>query len=191
MQKTARKYSLHGQSRTPLYRLWLSMRSRCRNPRHPTYPYYGGRGIRVCRRWAKFVNFAEDMAPRPDGLELERIDNNGNYTPKNCRWATHREQMNNTRVNRIVEWRGQRLNVTQWAHRLGLTQTQLESRVRRGKMTIEQALTRGFRERKLSASDVRKIRAHGRTGNLYQREIANLFGISQSEVSLILLGKHH
>ena len=88
----------------PLYPTWLMMRQRCSNPNHRSYPRYGGRGITVCERWnTSFLHFVSDMGERPDGLTLDRIDNDGNYEPSNCRWATRSEQeLNKTRPIKIT-----------------------------------------------------------------------------------------
>ena len=89
----------HGQATQPTgaYRSWISMRSRCRNPKCNRFQYYGGRGITICDRWDKFENFLADMGDRPVGRTLDRINVNGNYEPSNCRWATPAEQLMNRR----------------------------------------------------------------------------------------------
>lgn len=105
------KITLHGMRNAPEYRCWSSMKSRCSNPRHRGFKDYGGRGISVCDRWQVFENFLADMGPRPsDGHSIDRYPNNdGNYEPENCRWATAKQQIDNRRrpkQKRIVHIRG-------------------------------------------------------------------------------------
>jgi hypothetical protein len=92
--KITHGHSLNGE-RTSAYHRWRGMRERCNYPKNKKYKYYGGRGITVCERWARFENFLEDMGEPPLGMTLDRKDNDGNYEPGNCRWATKGEQESN------------------------------------------------------------------------------------------------
>lgn len=100
--ESGRNSATHGMDGTPTYKAWGSMKQRCLNPNHEFYRHYGGRGITICERWlSSFENFLADMGVRPDGLTLDRIDNNGNYEPGNCQWATRHQQNSNRRSSRI------------------------------------------------------------------------------------------
>lgn len=94
-RENANNQKTHGKHATALYKVWSSMKARCDNPNAPFYKRYGGRGIKVCERWSKFENFIEDMGERPEGMTIDRINNDGNYEPSNCRWVTHKENCNN------------------------------------------------------------------------------------------------
>lgn len=117
-----------------IYLAFSAMIARCHNPSVESYSRYGGRGIQVCDRWRhSFDNFIADMGPKPtESHTIERVDNDRGYEPGNCTWATRGEQASNRRSNRYVECRGERLTVTQWASRLGVSPGTLSYRVRNG-----------------------------------------------------------
>lgn len=129
----------HDGTDTPEYQTWCRMLSRCRNTRDKRFSDYGGRGISVCERWLCFEAFRDDMGPRPHRKSLDRIDCNGNYEPHNCRWATASEQQRNRRTTRMIEFNGERHDVTTWAEKLGIPVGTLNARLRRG-WTVERAL---------------------------------------------------
>lgn len=131
----------HGKCKTPEYHVWLTMKARCGNPNADAYPRYGGRGIRVCARWMKFENFISDMGERPSASHsVERKDNDGDYEPGNCIWASKAVQSRNRCTNQILEHGGESLTVADWALRLGVSATTLYGRLRRG-WSVERVLT--------------------------------------------------
>ncbi len=89
----------HGYSKHAIYDCWIAMKARCQNEQHPTYKYYGGRGIKICEQWLEFTNFLADMGLPPQKGTLDRCNNDGNYEPSNCRWITLQEQQKNRSNN--------------------------------------------------------------------------------------------
>lgn len=116
------------------------MWKRCTNASVPGYRSYGARGIAVCDRWRDFEKFVDDMGPRPHGMSIDRVDVNGNYEPKNCRWATALEQNNNRTDNIHLEHAGEVMTVAQWARRLGMRAGLVHQRLSLG-WSVADALT--------------------------------------------------
>lgn len=126
-----------------LHRIWSGMKTRCTDANSTNFKNYGGRGITVTPEWMRsFRTFVEWALAHgyKDGLSIERIDNNGSYGPSNCRWATAEEQGNNKRNNRIIEFDGQQLTISQWAEKLGMSRDVLANRIYNGR-SIEDSLT--------------------------------------------------
>ena len=144
----------HGQAiegkKTRAYLSWINMRQRCNNPKNPDYKYYGGRGIKICDRWQKsYANFYEDMGDCPEGYSLDKIDNNGDYEPSNCRWADRWLQSNNRNYNVLVEYRGKVQTLGQWARELpiGITTKNLYKRIFSRGWDLDRAFTKKVRKR--------------------------------------------
>jgi hypothetical protein len=112
-------YTIHGMANSSERYSYQHAKSRCENPTDPAYPRYGGRGIKFC--WNSFVDFYADMGPKPEGLTLERIDNNGPYSKENCKWATRKEQGNNKRNNILITYDGITGTIAYWSDLLGLS----------------------------------------------------------------------
>lgn len=150
-EKAARMNYKHGMSETDTYNIWCHMLRRCNNKKNSRYPDYGGRGITVCERWHDFENFIADMGERPSkNYSINRIDNDGNYEPGNCNWATLKEQANNTRRNHWIEINGERKTLSQWAVEYGIKASIVLRRLTRG-LTPEDALSRPVRQAKSKA----------------------------------------
>jgi hypothetical protein len=130
----------HGFSTNATHKIWYEMIRRCFDKKSIGYKNYGGRGITVCEHWLTFENFLADMGERPLKLSIDRKNNNGNYEPNNCRWATGIEQHNNRRNNRILTHNGRSLTLTEWSRELEICQTTLSQRIRYG-WPIERVLT--------------------------------------------------
>lgn len=119
----------HGMSGSKTYASWGQMIQRCTNPKTFSYPKYGARGIAVCQRWMNFENFLADMGERPPGKTIDRINNNGNYEPGNCRWATRTEQARNTSRNNFVVVNDAKVLVTDLATRNGIRASTARARI--------------------------------------------------------------
>lgn len=140
----------HGKYGTPEYRVWAGMRTRCYNTKEYSYRYYGGRGIRICKRWMGpkgFTNFLADMGPRPSAkYSIDRIKVNGHYSPKNCQWATNTQQSYNKRTTLRVTHAGQKMPLKTACDMLGVSYYSVRLRVLRG-MSFSDAVTKPFRRR--------------------------------------------
>ncbi len=131
------------------YRTWHNMLRRCLNPKCASWKDYGARGISVCGRWMDVNNFYADMGGRKQGMTIERIDNDGNYEPGNCRWATRAEQSRNKRRSvRLIAAKGKALTIKQWASRIGIRAATLQCRLRSGR-PVEECLHKSLPKRRL------------------------------------------
>jgi hypothetical protein len=185
--------STHGMTNTPEWISWTSMRQRCHCESAIGFHNYGGRGIKVCERWMNsFENFYADMGNRPEGMSLDRIDNDGDYCPDNCKWSSHVEQGANQRTNRFIEHDGERLTLAQWSRRTGLSKHTIRRRLIKG-WSIEKTLNtplHATRKNQLNASklkeaDVLDIRA----SDLPASELAKQFGVTVDNIYAILKRK--
>lgn len=181
------------------------MLGRCRNPRNPAYKNYGGRGITVCERWLSFSAFYDDMGDCPEGLSLDRIDNNAGYSPENCRWADRSTQMRNRRNVRILEVNGESAPLSEWAERYGVPPGVLRQRIYAGWPSVAAVTTpvvrgragkpRGYLWRAPQAQSDRSANAGGlsreqvaairATPKTYGsgRALAQQYGVSETVIS--------
>lgn len=117
------------------YTTWQGIKNRCYNIHEKSYPNYGGRGIKICDRWLGpygFVHFLEDMGPRPEGMSIDRIDNDGGYCPENCRWADRKTQSNNRRNVIQITIDGETHSLAEWCRIKGVSEWAIRSRLRSG-----------------------------------------------------------
>lgn len=132
------KHEMHGKRHTRLYRIWANIKTRCYNQRDPHFSRWGGKGVKMCEEWKNSFNSFYTWAISngyTDKLTIDRIDNNGNYTPSNCRWVTVAEQNRNKEHVRFITYNGKRQTIGQWTKELNL-----------GKETIRERLKRGWSE---------------------------------------------
>lgn len=154
IERTVSMNKTHGKTNSRVYRIWNSMLQRCANQKNLSFKHYGGRGIKVCERWHDFTLFLADMGEPPQGLSIDRINNNGDYEPGNCRWASNDDQANNKRSSRRICLGGITLTLTQHINRSGLVRETVYKRLQSG-FSIEDALAiRDFRIEKRKSVQV-------------------------------------
>lgn len=130
-----KRFTKHGACNTPLYKRWRYMMTRCTNPKRVQWKDYGGRGIQVCKRWQKFENFAADMGKPPTpNHSLDRINNDSDYKPSNCRWATQKEQRRNTRRALFIDTPAGTMFVAEAAEKYGVSRKTLARRAAKGQV---------------------------------------------------------
>jgi hypothetical protein len=179
----------HGLSKSKIYGVWAQIINRCRRATVKEYKYYGARGITVCDRWLTFDNFYADMGDCPSGCSIERIYNDGPYSPQNCRWATRQEQAQNKRNSRLLTHNGRTQTMAELARELGITPAAVFRRLQA--WPIEQALTIAKPERpnaKLNMRQAREIRAAYPKLNSVQ--LAAKYSVSNKTIWNVIYGKN-
>jgi len=140
--RTVKAKLTHGMSKTPEYKAYQHMMSRCYNPNDSNYHNYGGRGIFVCEKWRGHPKaFLEDMGRKPSGCELERLDNNSGYSPSNCAWKNHIDQAKNRRTTTRFKYRGRMICLKDICKSKGLPYSTIHSRIKYGGWTLEDAIS--------------------------------------------------
>lgn len=149
-EQVAKRNWKHGGSRTKLYRVWDGMKKRCINLNEPAYKNYGGRGISVCDEWVRSFESFRDWGLSHgyrDGLSIDRVNNDGDYCPENCRWADAKTQGNNRRSNRLLEFSDETHTISEWSDLTGIPQDVITYRIKAG-WPVEKALTESVRLRR-------------------------------------------
>lgn len=142
-EKAKERATKHGYAHSKIYYVWQAMIKRCQNPKDKSYINYGGRGITVCAEWQNFMCFYKWAKTHgyKDGKSIDRVDNNMGYSPTNCRWATRKQQNNNTRKTHKITYKNTTKTLTDWCKELGLNHNTIYARIYCYKWPIEKALT--------------------------------------------------
>jgi len=170
------------KNKPPLYSVWASMHDRCRNPNFRQWNRYGGRGIKVCERWKSYEAFAADLGPRPEGFTLDRIDNDGDYEPLNCRWTDRKTQAMNRACAVWVEVEGVRYRAVELARRAGVKTDTIVQRVQLGLPFNEVIISQkrksisGLALGGVASGLVQKAKMHCPKGHSYEDAIINKKG---------------
>jgi hypothetical protein len=151
LEKITKHGQAYGKNGSKTYTAWAQMKSRCDNPNNKFYADYGGRGIGYCESWTNFVDFLADMGEAPEGLTLDRRENALGYSKENCRWATRKEQQNNRRNTKMIEYEGKIWPKQEIAEKFGIDPCTLMNRLKRG-WPVEKALMHPVDKSKATAS---------------------------------------
>lgn len=195
VERSRKRLLVHGGCGTRLYRIWFDMKQRCTWEKAINWHLYGGRGIKVCEEWNNdFVAFREWALANgySDDLQLDRIDNDGNYEPKNCKWSSRVEQGNNRRTCVYVTIDGNTKTVVEWCRINGIPAGTAFSRIERG-WTLEYAVTKKPNKRRiLTEDDVSFIKSHYVAGSKEygQKSLAKMFGVSESTIQSIISNRN-
>lgn len=147
LKRKGKAASTHGMRGTSIYVVWQNMWQRCTNPNHKSFRRYGGRGIGVTPAWRSFEQFYADIPPKPEGrYQLDRIDNEQGYEPRNVRWATPRRNGRNRANNKLITWQGKTQCIADWADEIGISYIVLKARFGKG-WDIDRALTTPWLQR--------------------------------------------
>lgn len=162
VETSTNRMTAHGYAKkgavAPEHKVWTGMLKRCDEKNSDRYERYAGRGITVCDRWRNFQNFIDDMGPRPSPKHsIDRINNDGNYEPGNCRWATQREQVENSTTAKIFTVDGRSQSISAWAREVGVNATTISSRLKRG-LPFEQAIIKRG-EKRIYPPRLRRLKA--------------------------------
>lgn len=141
-----KKRSKHGMCKTKIYKIWAVMLQRCFNQDNKGYKNYGGRGIKVCSEWLKFENFYKDMGDKPEGMTLDRKNNNLGYCKSNCKWSNRKEQNNNKRNNILITYKNKTQTLSQWAEELNINYNIFFYRFKSG-WDIKKILTKYYEQK--------------------------------------------
>ena len=153
-ERASKANTIHGLTKSPTYYSWINMKNRCDNPKTLGYKYYGGRGIKYDERWSQFSKFLEDMGEKPKNRSIDRINNDGNYCKENCRWATVKEQANNKRNNRILEYNGEKKTVAQWAEIHGMDYHEFAQKLKYEERVVDGKIVKEFWKSSNSRTEV-------------------------------------
>lgn len=167
-EKASERFKRHGMSNRRIYHIWHDMHRRCEDKSRKSYALYGERGIKVCKEWSGENGFSEFYKwsinnGYSEELTIDRIDNNGMYSPDNCRWVDYQTQANNTRSNRWIEFNGEKHTIAQWSRIRHINQSNIHQRLLLG-WSIEEAL--GFKKRKMNHKDEVLYTINGETHNI-------------------------